>query len=553
MVAEGGKSKGIEAQVGVIKVNDGMNFTSTLSSSDHSRFPCRRILILNQSSHRLMERVAVEVQKRLSQLPFVEEVVYLPAGRHPAEGRLAPDVTILLDMPRIKQIKLPLYRILDATILVAAGSTPYPSSSHYTDQTTPPVLDFKWNGDLSHKSRMIGYETASAKYTLAANDIAGEIAKGLSKQLTEWTDKSGSMPTLPDSFYGTYHPPAKMSFLPGDSLECVQSNRGLMKHNETAWRFADNRDTTIALDAIKRQLEGEGWKDYDSEVAGKNSSALRMTRETERLVAFRQEHRFMARQLEVSKPGKPRPTMPLIVHYEDVFSDQETEKALRDLLESGAPSDTLVIFEKFFVRGGLRDRFCEAIEKRPAASVEANIALAQLYQSRGEKDKACRALFRARASLRTLREHADLQRKVEELAQEIGDKKLAEAPIPDEVFREAGFVEITSAPATIEREVGLNEPVVFYHKAAGNTPNTICVRVKRSAGADSTSPYELHWLEAQDNSRGWGNTGSKADRAKPWTANWGFTLSGPQGGHSGSVQAESLSSGRFRIRIQVSR
>jgi len=125
----------------------------------------------------------------------------------------------------------------------------------------------------------------------------------------------------------------------------------------------DNRDTTVALGSIKRQLESEGWKDRDSEMTGKSLSQVRMTRGVERLVAFRQQRSIG--EIMAARADKSHPKTPLVAHYEDLFSEEETEKALGGLLESGPPSDTLLLFERFFARSSLRDRFLDRSKGNP--------------------------------------------------------------------------------------------------------------------------------------------------------------------------------------------
>jgi len=554
---DGGGKAGVEAHLTVFEARDGINSSSVTFSGNRAGFPCRRIALLNQSRHPLMERVGVEVQKRLAQLPFVEEVAYYPAGTRPPEGQSAPDVVIQLDAPQLKMWGLPFYRRLTAEIQVLAGPSPYQSNSHYSDHMTPPVLGFEWNGSLSHQSTMTGYETAGAKYKLAADDLAGEIAKALSKQFGDWMEKYGPTPSLPESFYGAYHSAPKLAFLPGDSVECVQSNCGLMKHNHTVWRFVDDRDTSVALRAIKSQLERDGWKDRTSEISANGPSLVRMEKGTERIQVFRQQRHETGRAEIRTTSGQPPAQMPVVVQYEDLYSDQETEKALSDLLESGAPTDTLIAFENLYRSGRLRDRFSEAIENRKATSAEGNLVLAELYESRGEKEKARQALLRAAVLLKLQEDQGDIKRRIEDLAKKLGDEKMTQSPVSEETFRGLGFTEVTTAPATIESEVALDEPVLVCGRSEGEKDSLLSVRVRQAtarvqaAPRDGKSPrYALHHLVAQNGGRSWTSIGLEVAKDGRGLVNQVFSL--PSGLH-GAIQAESLGKGRFRIRIDFLR
>jgi len=549
IVSEGGRRSGVEIHAAITEAKDRMNSSSTSFSSDHTRLACRRLLLVNRSSHALMERAGMEIQKLLVQLPFIEQVVYLPAGQKMPEGGLAPDITVLLEMPRIKETRFPLYRGITATVLATAGSTPYQSGSHYSDQTTPPPLEFEWRANLSHRSNVRGYESAGAKYKLVANDIAGQIGKALSKQLTDWIEKYGLMPEMPDFLYGTYRKPPDMAFLPREAIECVQSCRALMRHNQTVWRFTENRDTSVVLASIKSQMESEGWKDRDSQTSGTELRLVRMKRDTERLVVFRQQRDGIEGEWITTRQNEPEAKMPVVVHYENLFSDEETEKAMRALLDSSAPVETVMLFDRFLTRGSLENRYFEMLEKCPLASVSGNITLAENYQRHGEKDKARQALLRAIALLRTEENHGNYDGRIKDLARRLEEEKLTAEPVPVGIYRDLGFIEQTSASATVEREVALGEPLVLYDKE--NPLRTLSIRIKRAVGADKKNGlFALHWIEAGRNDRSWGNRGGLVGGDGRWSASEVRRLGN---GPVCNIRAESLAAkDRFRIRIEAS-
>jgi hypothetical protein len=538
----------VEAQAATIQARDSMNSYSTVSSSNEARFACRRIVIRSQSDHRLLERVGVELQKRLSELPFVEEIDYYPSGSEPEPGNRAPDVTILLDLPKLKDRKLPLNRWLVGTVSVEAAISPYGSSSFVHDSTTPPIINFSWGATLQHKSLTQGFVTKGAKYKLAAADIAKQIAGTLTKTFEGWREKHGTLPELPASFYGPYRPAPDLAFLPEEECETVQSAFGLFRHNHTIWRFLDDRDTTGVFNTVQEEMESRGWKTYTREVGPHVEGLLRLSSGTQRLEVFPQRRRRtvgMTIRIEKEKPA-PEET-PYIVHYREVFTDAEIDSALADLIESDASADTLLMFEDAFHRSNeLRERFDELVEKRPARLAASQLALSEHFERRDEPQKARQALLSTRALLLVSPGQHNLNSNIKRVARKLDDADLATMPIPVEIYRDLGFAELDSPSASVEREVALEEPLLAFHEPPDGKVQAMSVRVGRPTKAEHEGPYVAHYVMGEGGSRSWGTASGALDAQGHWRVEHSMALSEMRA----FFEVESLDNGKFRVQIR---
>jgi hypothetical protein len=129
-------------------------------------------------------------------LGYVDQIDYYPVGYRPEPGGLAPDVVIGLDLESIQESGLPTSGKLDASILVTAGQRLAKCRSGYCDGLSQPLVDFEFNGRLHHVSTTTGVSSSAARYKLAAEDIAKQIANALLKLFDDYREKDGPLPDL---------------------------------------------------------------------------------------------------------------------------------------------------------------------------------------------------------------------------------------------------------------------------------------------------------------------------------------------------------------------
>jgi len=503
----------LSAQSGVIHATNHLN--SSLSSVEFGRpcFSCRRIVIVNRSSHALMGRVGIELQRRLAGLPGVDAIDYYPVGHTMPLGELTPDLVISLDLPQIEERKVSFHRSIKAKIGISAGRCLYQVGPGYGDHRTPPVLEFNWDGTLEHQSESRGYELGSAKYKLAADNIGQELSKALVNQIEAWRKKFPPLPDLPSAFYGTYRP-VKLPFLSDRNARCLLSVRDMFKHNHTVWRFDDEREPASLLKDIREQMTTEGWKDMGSDMANRYGPFLHLQKAAARLVVApsRDVHPERGPRL-VHEAGKPTT---FLVQYEDRFTNDEYNRALTELLDRKAPTDTLLVFARMY-RPDQQDRLHSLLEQRPITSPNGHLQLAEYYHSHKQVEKAREALVRAKALLVTRGEYATLTSQIKSLAKRMGEEALADSPVGRDVFVELGFIEAGNGQDPSTHEVGLGDEVRLFQEESDGKIRTVTVSVRRNHDSASKTPYELTYVAAQRGARSWGSSGGSISADGKWS------------------------------------
>lgn len=538
----------LSAHSGVIHATNRLN--SSLSSVHFGQtcFSCRRIVIVNRSSHALMGRVGVELQRRLAGLAGLDAIDYYPVGHTMPEGQLSPDLALSLDLAEIKEQKLSFYRAIKAKVNISAGRCLYQVGPGYGDHRTPPVLTFSWGGTLDHQSESKGYELGDAKYKLAADNISQELSKAFLKQIDAWRKKFPPLPDLPPVFYGTYRPAGPFPFLSGEDVRCLLSVTDLFKHNHTVWRFEDEREPAAVLTAIQEQMTSEGWKDMGSDVDSQYAPFLHLRKATKRLVVAPPQHPRVTPQLHAA-PGAENSALPpksraFLAQYEDLFTDEEYERALTASLDQEAPTDTLLAFAQMY-HSALRDRLYSLLEQRPITSPNGYRQLAEHYHSRKQPERARKALLRARALLMTRGDYANLDSQIKNLAKRMGEEALADSPVGREVFVELGFTEAAKGEEPSTYEVGLDEEARLFQESPDGKIRTVMVAVRRNLDSASKTPYELTYVAAEHGSRCWGSSGGSVSADGKWS-----------GSHCAglmrffvSIQATQTGPDRFRLKI----
>ncbi len=495
----------LELHAGGIQANNSFVTTSSTSHPAHARFACRRMAIFNESDHLLMQRVGADLLQHLSALKGFEQIEYYPLGQTPEEGTLIPDVTVTLVPKRIETSGLPTARRLHAEILMLAGSSLMRHASHYFDGLGPPIVQFTITSTLEHESTSPGIGTPSARFKLAAEDIAQQLSKGLTDKLNEFFETDGALQEMPEALYPSYTEAPEFPLPPGESLEKIASYHGLMRSNESLWKWSTRRDLAGLLTDLESRWQESGWKTTTLQTAPDSLPHLRMKRGGTEVVKVYPQPKEQA-ELTIQGAEEAATTdgpSTLVLHYVCRMSRQQVSDVVGGLLDSGQRAESLLPFESL-VRKEERQRLLQELEASRTSSPDAWLMIAKWHQAAGRDEPARLAVQRAQLLSRTLADPGNKQKQLDELAKKL-ELPLSRdmVPTPD-LLESLGFVNVVAAE-NLDRELALEEKALFY---AGSDDKTVIMAVhlvKQSSG--SQQQYEMVHVTCWNGSRAWGRGG----------------------------------------------
>ena len=526
----------------------GIQASNTLDTSCHTSavgeacFSCRRILLINESPHPLMAEVVPLLQRELARIRSVESVLYNPEGAALPDGELAPDLVIRLELDAVDEQNKGPSRLLTATVTLSMTSDLLAGPGGYHDSFSPPVLTVEYVGTLKHRSRIIDDDSGADRYRLAAGNIAEQFAGSLKPALAQWQAKHGAMPQLPAAFYGDYRPADDLAFLDEARAQRLGSFRGLLRHNETAWRFSDPRDASVVLGEIRQKLEAKGWKQVSGQDANNGFAFLWLEKDSRLIHAFRRQSNGIAPRAVIQQPNGAA----YGVHYLGRYSPQEREAALVQLIDAGASVETLLAFGSLCNSDTLRARLHAALEKHQPTSARACLHLASHYRERRKDDEKARQCLQRAVILSRIAEEgpSDLYCQIRELATSLGDEKLADSPLTEALMRDLGIVEL-EADVPVERTIRLGDVVLLACRTSQGERCTLCLKVVEATTPNAQGPYELIGIIASEHGRTCGR-GSSANQSGRWSAVYNVSLNG----FFPHAQAEQLPEGRFHVTVK---
>jgi hypothetical protein len=486
----GGSSFAVHA--GTTAANSTFTSASSASRPEGSGFACGRLLIVNRSDHLLMARIGQELLERLKPLSFIHQIDYYPAGFAPERAKLAPDVTVTLDLESLKESGWPLSHTVEATIKIKAGNGAPDCSYSSFDHLTRPLLGLDWTAKLTHQSTTKGVCSSGAKYKQVAEDAAKQIAESLGKEFKERREKEGVLPELPPAFYPPYREPPTLPLAEFGKPDLVTSWHGLMNHNETLWQLTIDRPAGEVLAEMARRLGSAGWKGSLPSGSEKRTY-LALANGAATLVVYVPSQTLSSGQ-SASKDSVLR------VHYVDRMTQEELRAAIDGLIDHNALTDVLICFEHEWSEDQCR-RVLKTLESRPARTPRAALAVANVHRRLKQNDQARRELLRACALLRTVAQYSDLETRARSLAKELGDEKLVEKPIEVQMLKELGFIELKPGVQVPPQEIGLEEPVHFYIKKADGKVKTLSLRAIKCGSKKTEASHELACVESWESSR----------------------------------------------------
>ena len=501
----GGRS--FQAQAGKIESTNTMASAGGESTGDRARLACRRILVQNKSDHLLAKRVAGDFLDELKKLSYVDRIDYLPAGEKLQPGELSPDVFITLSLASLNESGL-IDHVVDANVIVTMGNVPETDNHSVIDPLTPPLVEFRWKCGLEHHSTTCEVASSAAKYKLVAAEIAKQIGGAVVKQLGDWRDEYGLLPELPGEFYPEYHAPPELP-LEGVESQIVFTGRGLLKHNETLWKCRTDKPLSEALVLVRGRLEVTGWKSSNDS----DETYLRMIGPHGRLTAFGENADGLGIWLEKSAAGSSgqasgdkaaaKTMTTFFVRYEERATAAERDLAVDTLFDADARLETVLLFENQWTITQ-RERVLDRFAKHPPTTAATWLALANIHH-RGKRDNEARdALRRAVALLRVEHDASSLKSKLNQLAKELGDEKLAEkldAEPPDfELLNELGFLEISADSNLAPIEFDLDGAANYLVRNPGGEWRLLSFSAKPTAQGPNEL-YQLALAQAMPHSR----------------------------------------------------
>jgi hypothetical protein len=477
-----------EINAGILNAKNNFSTSTNTAHRDHHLLAARTILLETQGSDELLNRVAENLAKSLSGLSYISKVEYYPEGSENPKGLRAPDVHIYLEMPKKKHTLSPVGRKLNAVFNMQALSKPL--SNVYHGDLMSPRLSFAMKTTLDHRSTFTGYQSSKAKYKQQSENIASQFYDAIEKQFKQWIDKYGLMGELPDIFYGDYHEPPEFEFLKDKNPRILTSDYGVIRNNYTQWSFVDNRPAQDVLLEIWQYLHDTGWEGKDTLIRQEKErfKNLRMDKDSESIYIVRKKKNNpgSGRYLVIDEDSqKIKFDMPFIVHYENRFNNDQFAKLKQYLIESNTDVQTLLMFNRLFERDK-KEAFAKKLEQIKGLDFGAHFELAKYYQQNNEIEKAKNALLYARALTYTLREHTPKRQAIKKLAKKLGDEKLADLPIGDEIFQKIGLIDANSLDEPYEVEKNVGEAFSIYYVKRDGAIKTCTLRVFKDANGQYT-------------------------------------------------------------------
>jgi len=452
----GGKPAGASFSIGKTETSSSLSSGCTTSASENATFSSRRVLLAIENPNPLSRRIAAVLAQKLKDSPQIQELAATFSSPMLIEGSKGPDLFIGLELVDLKTDGiLAIAGSIKATVAASLGNTPWQSSNHYSDATSPPLVEFAWNATLEANSTFDGIR--SDRYADTVNSIADKLAEAISKKTEELGAKYPKLPELPTAFYGPYQPVMDFDFLRSVQARRVASYHGLLTHNETFWRFRTAANPVPCLQQIISALEADGWKCSDLRLTNTESYFIRAQQGAKELEIFNKREDLMNWQPTSQRSNE----LKFIVHYQQRFSGAEREAALETLFVGSRSIETLLPFRNSFSKSQ-RDKFYALMEKSPAASPAACVQLAEAYLYRKQTNAAVNLLLRAKALEVTVRDATSLNSSIEAAAKQISPKKTFKLDVTPEICRDLGFLEITNLPPTIEQTRVLGQALVFF-------------------------------------------------------------------------------------------
>ena len=251
--------------------------------------------------------------------------------------------------------------------------------------------------------------------------MATMIGESFSKELKERRAEVGTMPELPQAFYPPYREPPALPLAGLGDVQLISSSRGPGNYTRDGVAIGrkgspGRRSQRDAAPVGIGRLEGRGnlQRRRPKFVAPANGPWR-----SRYLLAY-----WPAGEAPLigSSPREPA----LYIHYVNRMTQEEMRAAIDTALADNASANVLIRLENWCSEDQRR-RMLKVLESHHGQTPETSLALANLYYRRlGLSDKAWNEFLRACALLCTMENPAGMEKRVRNLAKDLGDEKLVE-------------------------------------------------------------------------------------------------------------------------------
>ncbi|QDU46064.1 hypothetical protein Mal52_45610 [Symmachiella dynata] len=452
-----------EVQYGKLNAHNNMSTSANTGFINPSYFADRHITIINHSDHTFMKRVGGLVLEQLKQQPSLERIDYYPLGESLPQEERAPDIFVTLDLENLEESGLLIEHFLQAEIHINASDSMTRSTCTYGEDLTPPKVEFDWHGTLKHDSTTTGIGSSAAKYHLAAENIAKQIADSLVKQFDELRKKHGPLPSIPDKFYPAFQSAEPLPFLGKWNAELLFTGHGLMNRNQSVWKFQSDVPPQEVLRTISNESAEDNWiaptfQPWEQSLRIKrNRSVLEIFPDRASRTAYNLQGEFVGE----AKQGP----FTYYVTYWDRMQHQEILAACAALLDEEAAVETVVVFSRhWFGDRELEQRLLEYLQARSTTSLEALTATAKLLHRQKRDEEALQAMLAADALSETTSDPDKYKNRLKQLAETMKIEDFPPKTIDVELLRELGIRELKAGSKFMDLEFGLGEFMAFFYR-----------------------------------------------------------------------------------------
>lgn len=366
---------------GKIEAVNNVRSSSVHTSTAGSIFIARRIGVLCESDHPVLNRVSSDLVKALEELPFTVSVDRLSANQPFEPGGMLHDLYILLEMPEFKSRGLLITgRKVEAEITCTIGRQIWDSRHGVHDNYLPAEVNPVIEIELSHQSTSWGIESPNVKYKQVSENISEQVVSGVTEPLNKLDAEFGAPKKIPACLYPVYRPAPGLPKQWSERLNTLYDGCGLMLHNRTLYTMASGQPFED-LSALREWLLELGWR-MDDKIFEYNPHCpahFRATLESRAVEAY---------EVRNSDSVEPDEDTRLVCVFSDRMTKDEIEAAFnRAYPEGDIPVDILIPFEQT-LPVHIKDQAYERLVLRNDLSYEAEERVIRYLERKDRKQEA---------------------------------------------------------------------------------------------------------------------------------------------------------------------